>query len=1346
MKNLLVFSFFPSYTPPRSGGEVRLFHFYAELSKYFNITLLSSAQLNGDLEIIHHTNNFVEKRIPKDNNFATQWQRLSPFAGNGDLSGPSIAASGEYFTELHKAYLEEYENTDLIIHDSPFTLPYDLFIQLDDKPRIYNSYNCEFELYKKLHSSAPVKDIADLVHDIEKKLLLAADLITYCGEDDLKAFQNIAGKELPKVLFTPNGMVSKSKLTLKSIRILKKVVFIGSGHLPNVVAAQFIVDKIAPNCPEFTFDIVGDCLSPGKYSSNVIRHGLVDSKLKSDLISNADIAINPMAAGSGSSLKILDFVAHRVPVLTTPVGMRGFKFKDGVDCVLVDINDFTKELKNYSSKCAQLSAIAESAYQFSIQNYTWSAITKNFKYSIDELFIKSKECTKLNSYVLALNDYDPFSAVGGGATRLQGLYAATAEWSNIIVMCFSENNKIEVIKEADGIYCIRIPKTQEHINEEIDFNSKFHISANDIVALRHIDRNQTLKDIYALLRKRARLVVCDHPYMSPLPIAWSDRFVYSSQNFEYGLKKELLEWHPDKESLLRDVRTAERMCVAASAAVVAVSAQDGHDLVCGVASAAPITVVPNGASKPVKPSADDVVEIKAIIKKQSAVFLGSAHMPNVDAVKFIVESLASQCVDIDFHIVGSVCHSLPKDLPSNVRAWGILSDSKKAAVLEQCSVAINPMFSGSGSNVKLADFLANGLYVVSTDFGVRGYPDDIFKHVSISDRESFATTLRKVINLAATNSVENRRERNTIFLKHLSMQGLAVKFVKLLKSLEIKKKRMLFVTYRYTYPYQGGAEYYLSKLIESIGKSDEYSVDVITPEVSTVNENVRFNSVYSFNSDFSVPPEMDNVRFARFPLAEPDINSINRNLVQAWRAQSEFEKQLYLPNRTQLSKSGLAWGWAYPDGGNAGQGRWCFTESSLWIAENARVEISGFVYHPLVLRILDSSGNELVHKKLESSFQISFEASKGFVELYSSYKRVVSIEEPRPLAIYVKHITLNDIQMDLDAPVLKATQEGNALDTYMQMANAATASRGRHDVSLTEMRGPHSPFMESYIENTVKDYDIVVTHNNVFRPAIAAINAAKAVGVPSILLPHAHLDDDFYHFPDVHKAALDADMVLACPKAACHFYEKLGVKNIKYHSPGIDLEEKFTDEDTDEFRKTFKLKTPFFLVLGRKAGAKGYADVISEIEKIAMRSNVHLVMIGPDDDGVPINSKHTTYLGQQPRSVVRGALKSCVALVNMSSSESFGMVLLEAWMAGKPVIVNAGCSAFLDLAVHQKNALVVPKESLGKALLQLASDKQLCNRLGNAGKETTKNYEWKKVSTDFLNYCNSLINQLKDKK
>lgn len=1337
MKNILVFSFFPSFLPPKSGGEVRLFNFYFELSKYFNITLLSSGDLGGDIETISHSNNFIEKRVPKDSNFVDHWTLLTPHAGDGDLSGPCIHSSGRSLTQLHKIYLESYSESDIIVHDFPFTVNYDLFMGLDKKPRIYNSHNCEFELYKKLHSTAPSNVIIDLVQSAEIKALCYADFITYCGENDLAAFEKIAKEDLNFAQFIPNGMTISPNIPRDSKNNKKRAIFIGSGHLPNVEAANYIVDTLAPRCPDITFDIVGGCLPPGKYPSNVIRHGILDLKIKADLMASATIAVNPIISGSGSSLKIMDFVSYGIPVLSTHVGMRGFEFRNNIDCFLREIKEFPTELNKCIALHDNLEKMGISAKKYAIENYAWRSIAEKFKSIIDNLSIQERFYKFSDSYVLALNDYDPFGSVGGGATRLNGLYSAISEWSNVVVLCFSNESTIEVKDISPRIKCIYIPKTPEHISEEKYFNGKFHISVNDIVALRHAGENAILNSVYAVLRENAKIIVCDHPYMVSLPDRFNDRFVYSSHNFEYGLKKSLLEWHPDKQLLIDEVLAAEELCVASSAAVVAVSQEDANNLARGVRASAQLLVVPNGAAAPTEPSHEDIEATKTQISKRSAVFLGSAHMPNVDAAKYIIENLAIECSNVEFHIIGSVCNALSSKLPENIKPWGVLSDGMKSAVMQQCAIAINPMFSGSGSNIKLADFIANGLHVVSTSFGVRGYPNSILSHITLTTEENFSKNLLEALNNKELNSAEKRKDRKFIFTNELSMNSLAGKFVDLLKNLEKPKKRMLFVTQRYTAPTLGGAESMLATLMGEIGKSGYYDIDIIAAEVSYIDHVDRFGGKYEFDPQLTAPTGLENVRFARFPVTQLDPETTHEKCVTAWRAQSEFEKQFYLKRIHSIDTSGLAWGWGYPEA-EGSSGRWGFSECGIHVVSKSHVNVKGFVPKPVVLLVRDSSGSLLIHRELESYFEFSIDALPGAIEFYFSINDRKPEEDSRPLAFYAQNIAINGDDLDLSAPTVFNRTKEDPLTIYHQMEAACRASRARHSINLTEIRGPHCPEMETFISQNIEKYDILVTHNSVFRTATFAINAAKHAGVPSILIPHAHLDDDFYHFPDVHQAALDATLVLAAPKAACKFYEQIGVQKVDYLPSGIDISEKFTEEDEINFRSIYKSETPFFLVLGRKSGAKGYSDAIKSIEEISRNNSCHLVLIGPDDDGIPVDSKHATYLGQQPRSVLRGALKSCLALVNMSSSESFGIVLLEAWRASRPVIANSECSAFRDLVIDNNNGLLVDKSTLSQAMKTILLDSSLRSTLGTNGKKTAEEYSWDNISKSFLSSCISI--------
>ena len=205
-------------------------------------------------------------------------------------------------------------------------------------------------------------------------------------------------------------------------------------------------------------------------------------------------------------------------------------------------------------------------------------------------------------------------------------------------------------------------------------------------------------------------------------------------------------------------------------------------------------------------------------------------------------------------------------------------------------------------------------------------------------------------------------------------------------------------------------------------------------------------------------------------------------------------------------------------------------------------------------------------------------------------------------------------------------------------------------------------------------------------------------------------------------------------------YERRGCR-VDYLPAGIDVDEDFGADDVAAFRKLYPSEKPFVLVLGRKAGAKGYQQIIDTVAGLQVEYGMQVVLIGPDDDGVAVTAPCAIYLGRQPRDVVRGALMSCLALVNMSASESFGIVLLEAWMAGRPVVVNNGCAAFHDMAVDGQNALLVDSRTLRTALLRLAADESLCQRLALNGRATMARYDWKQVGDDFVNQCTRLIDQ-----
>lgn len=1340
MNKVLGLCFFPAFVPPSNGGQSRLFNFYRALSRRHEITLLTSTYVGVEEEVIQHGTNFIERRIPKDDHYVRQYVELERLSSGGDLSGPAVAACRSLPTKLHQAYLEEYRNAESLIFDDPFTACCDLFAGTDNKPRIYHSYNCESELYAELHPSDASRPIRDLVRSAEMRILKNADLVLYCNETDLTAFREMVPDTTFEALYTPNGMtpVAASRRTWSSNGGALRAVFVGSGHLPNVRAADFIARKVAPRLPEITFDIIGSCLSEGSYPANLHRHGVVDDVEKMVILSGADVALNPMAEGGGSNVKVLEYFSFSLPVLSTSFGMRGIQAEAGREYLEVSFENFVQSLRGVAADAAALKAIGTSGNALALRSYTWETILQPVAERVESL-VNSRAAKDLEYFVLVLNDYDSFWRIGGGSIRTRGLYEAVQHWCPVVFVSFSQDGALSARKHDEGITVINVPMTEEHVADLSRVNARSHVDAGDILASRHCCVNPWLRMIYYTLRLSARCIVVEHCYMARLPLAWRDRFVYSSQNNETELKKSILSGHPLKSELLSEVDHIERVAVECSAATIAVSQESAEDLVKGKRAAGPIIVVRNGAAMP---AASESVErargsIQRKFGKRDVVFLGSAHSPNVDAAHFIVKRLAPKCPDVRFHLLGSVCSAVLQ-VPTNVKLWGVVDEVRKSAVMQSCVLALNPMSTGSGSNVKLADYLANGLFTISTDFGQRGYPDSVKEHVNTVPLEKFPEAIRRMIDEPTLCSITEKTKRCALFERDLSMRRIAQRFIETLDALGQSKKRVLFVTYRYTDPALGGAEVFIEKIVRALGESSEYDVDVVAPEISEIHSHFRFSEEYSFEQELGAPVDIPNVRFGRFPADPLDRKTIHSQLRKAWAAQPNFEQAVDRSLYTYYRETGLSWGWGNPDGDHACTTRWSYTECGIFLFEAARVDLEGYAPDEIVT-IAYSSGQAIGGPwTLKDQFSLTFQAEAGEVRFVTSCPQRQS--DPRPLGFRLSRLTIDGRALDLSAATLLETYLSSlsAVQNFRLLDQAAKLSRNAMGVRLTDGRGPWSRSLEHFIANHVADYDLVVTHNNVFRPAVVAIDAAKKQGVPSILIPHAHLDDDFYHFPDCLDSARNATLVLAAPKAACKFLGQKGC-NVRYLPAGCDADEKFTQQDGEAFRKLHPSPRPFILVLGRKAMGKGYRQVIEAVEQLNRNGlDLQVVLIGPDDDGVAVNSPNAVYLGRQPRQVVRGALQSCLAVCNMSSSESFGVVLLEAWLAGKPVIANENCAAFRDIAVDEENSLLVDPRMTGNAIRKLLAHPDLGARLGREGKRKAVWFDWRSVQERFVKTCTAL--------
>jgi glycosyltransferase involved in cell wall biosynthesis len=140
---------------------------------------------------------------------------------------------------------------------------------------------------------------------------------------------------------------------------------------------------MAALAPDVVFVVVGSvcyAFPPRSAPSNVLMLGEVDDVTRNLVLGFCDVALNPVEHGTGTNLKMLDFFAAGIPVVSTRTGARGIGVEDGVHGRIVDIGDFVPAIYALlAASAAELDTMTYSARKLVEREFDWSAIGARVK-------------------------------------------------------------------------------------------------------------------------------------------------------------------------------------------------------------------------------------------------------------------------------------------------------------------------------------------------------------------------------------------------------------------------------------------------------------------------------------------------------------------------------------------------------------------------------------------------------------------------------------------------------------------------------------------------------------------------------------------------------------------------------------------------------------------------------------------------------------------------------------------------------------------------------------------------------------------------------------------------------
>lgn len=264
----------------------------------------------------------------------------------------------------------------------------------------------------------------------------------------------------------------------------------------------------------------------------------------------------------------------------------------------------------------------------------------------------------------------------------------------------------------------------------------------------------------------------------------------------------------------------------------------------------------------------------------------------------------------------------------------------------------------------------------------------------------------------------------------------------------------------------------------------------------------------------------------------------------------------------------------------------------------------------------------------------------------------------------------------------------------------------------------------------------------------AAYKIAKASNAPLILTPFLHLSTpgDVVHrnYTRPHQVRLlkESDLVVVQTDLEAEVVRDWGIPRDAVRRLGMGVcRDQVTGGDRMILRNRLGISQSTSVIgyLGVSDLNKGTVDLVRAVERLnakrAVQSLIHLILGGgasPDFERFletlgPSVPRWLHRLGPVPQESVRDFYAALDVFAMPSRTDSFGIVFLEAWANGLPVVA-AAAGGVTEVVEHDVTGLLVPfgdVERLAQALGTLIEDPSTAVRLGTTGQErVSRNHDW----------------------
>jgi len=269
---------------------------------------------------------------------------------------------------------------------------------------------------------------------------------------------------------------------------------------------------------------------------------------------------------------------------------------------------------------------------------------------------------------------------------------------------------------------------------------------------------------------------------------------------------------------------------------------------------------------------------------------------------------------------------------------------------------------------------------------------------------------------------------------------------------------------------------------------------------------------------------------------------------------------------------------------------------------------------------------------------------------------------------------------------------------------------------------------------------------------------AKRIGKnPLAIVPCLHVRENWVNDPLIERILKSADLVVALTRFEKDFMVQKGVaaEKIAVIGPGINPAA-YEGARPEDFRKKHQLGENLIVsYAGRIAKGKNIQSLVGAMRLVwAKNPDAKLLLAGTveKEDDFSTSDLIDAIEPQWRRNIILlkdfsdNEKKDIFAAIDIfvlpSVCESFGIVLLEAWVSGKPVVVCRD-SAPASVVEEGKDGLLFnfkDEKDLASVIARLLNDSNLRHRLGENGRrKVLEQYTWDLIAQRFREEYRRLV-------